>query len=97
MRKKTVSHVADTVFWYLIYFFPVICYLVFLLAEPSTSTTVINFEMFFSSAGLGFTTDNIIYSGLNSVFGVGGTLPLFSSNAISALVEASTVLLSVCG
>lgn len=34
MRKKTVNHLADTIFWYLLYFLPIISYLLFCFCEP---------------------------------------------------------------
>lgn len=37
MRKKTVNHVADTIFWYVLYFLPIISYLLFCFTEPTTS------------------------------------------------------------
>lgn len=80
VRKKTINHVADTIFWYVIYFLPVILYLLFILAEPSNTTSVINFSTFLDNVGIGFVADNIISSTLVSIFGVGGILPLLSTN-----------------
>lgn len=80
MKKKTISYVADTVFWYLLYFFPVIAYLLFLIAEPSSGTAVINLYEFFNSLGINFLgTGNVFLSALNQMFGVTGILPLFNS------------------
>lgn len=80
MRKKTVNHVADTIFWYLIYFLPVIVYLLYMLSSPGTGTNIIEFSQFFESIGFGFVSDNIIISSLTSIFGQGGILPLFTTN-----------------
>ena len=33
MRKSRISHFADTFFWYAIYMFPIIAYLLLLIAE----------------------------------------------------------------
>lgn len=81
MRKKTVNHLADTIFWYILYFLPVICYLIYMLNEPGQGNiSVVNMETFFTSIGLGFVADNVIVSTLTSIFGVGGVFPIFSTN-----------------
>ena len=80
MRKRTVNFLADTIFWYLIYFLPVVAWLLFLIAEPSSTTTPIDFATFMSSIGFGFVNDNIIITSLSGLFGSGGVLPIFSSN-----------------
>lgn len=80
MRKKTISHVADTIFWYLIYFLPVIFYLIFTLSLEPVLTNVINFETYFASVGFGFATDNVVVNTMISLFGVNGVLPIFSTN-----------------
>lgn len=79
MRKKTVNHLADTIFWYLIYFLPVICYLLYMLVEPGTGSTVLAFNAFFDSIGIGFVSDNVVVSSLKSIFGASGVLPLFAT------------------
>lgn len=78
MRKKTVNHLADTIFWYLIYFLPVIAFLLYLV---SGNFTDISLDTFFNSMGVAFTTDNVIITSLSSIFGVNGILPLFVSNS----------------
>lgn len=81
MKKKTILNVADTVFWYLLYFFPVIAYLLFLIAEPSSGTTIVALNNFFSTIGINFATDNIIVDVLSSLFGSSGILPFFADNS----------------
>ena len=34
MRKRTVTHVAKTVFWYVLYFLPVMAFLIYLFVNP---------------------------------------------------------------
>ena len=80
MRKKTVNHLADTIFWYVLYFLPVIAYLLFLIAEPSTGINNVNFLTFIDNCGFGFVQDNIIVNGLRGIFGVNGTLPFFTTD-----------------
>ena len=77
MRKRTINHLADTVFWYLIYFLPVIFYLI---AEPSSGGSIVNFISFFADSGFGIVTDNLIISTLRDIFSTGGTFPLFNTD-----------------
>lgn len=83
MRKRTVNHLADTIFWYLLYFLPVLAYLLFMLIEPGSVGTLVlqNFEDFVNALGFGFVADNLIIDTLSSIFGVGGIMPIFSTNA----------------
>ena len=80
MRKRTINTFADTIFWYLIYFLPVLVYLLYLIAEPASGTSLISFSTCFDTIGLGFVSDNIVVSSLKDIFGTGGLLPLFSSD-----------------
>lgn len=34
MRKRVINHVADTIFWYILYFLPVLAYLFFVVSAP---------------------------------------------------------------
>lgn len=34
MRKRVINHVADTIFWYILYFLPVLAYLMFVVSAP---------------------------------------------------------------
>lgn len=81
MRKKTVNHLADTIFWYVLYFMPVICYLLYLFAEPATGTvSAISFTSFIENIGFGFVSDNIIITSLKDIFYTGGIFPIFSTD-----------------
>lgn len=80
MRKKTVNHLADTIFWYFLYFLPVIAFLLFLIAEPSTTGNAVNFLTFIESCGFGFVQDNFIVAGLRDIFGTGGIMPFFNTD-----------------
>lgn len=82
MRKKTVNHVADTIFWYIIYFLPIIAYLLYLMAEPGTAGYIIPLSDFLSESGFIHVVDNVVYSTLFALFGEGGILPLFSGTGI---------------
>lgn len=76
MRKRSVSHVADTVFWYLLYLLPVVMYLFNALRHDTT-----DFVTFMTSTlGFAFTASNPVLTALSDIFGTGGLLPLFSSD-----------------
>lgn len=80
MRKRTISNLADTIFWYLVYLLPVIGYLLYLIAEPASGTSLVTFDSFFSNIGLGLVSDNVVVSTLKDIFGTGGILPLFTTD-----------------
>lgn len=80
MRKRTISNLADTIFWYLVYLLPVIGYLLYLIAEPASGTSLVAFDSFFSNIGLGLVSDNVVVSTLKDIFGTGGVLPLFTTD-----------------
>ena len=76
MRKKNIKHYFDTVFWYSLYFLPVLAFLIYLLSGAE----FMSFDTFFTGLGFGFATDNLVLNGFAEIFGVGGILPFFSSN-----------------
>lgn len=78
MRKKSIKYLADTIFWYLIYFLPVILYGVYLL-HGSESGTILSFNQFITTNEFGLSSTNIVLTTINSLFGASGILPLFSS------------------
>lgn len=80
MRKRTINNLADTIFWYLIYMLPVVGYLLYLIAEPSSGTSLVSFSSFFTNVGIGFVSDNIVVNTLKDIFGAGGVLPLFATD-----------------
>lgn len=77
MRKKTINHLADTIFWYLLYFLPVITYLLYLVGAP---TELLSIQGFYDHIGLNFVADNILVSSLTDLFGASGILPFFSTS-----------------
>lgn len=86
MRKKTIKCMADTIFWYVLYFMPVISYLLFMFIHPSGSGSItpLNFMTFLGDTGFTVITDNVIYQALYEIFGTGGILPFFDSPVIFA-------------
>lgn len=82
MRKRTVKTVADTAFWYLLYFLPVLGFLLYLLAMPSGGVTLVGFTEFLQATGFEILTDNIIVTTLADIFGAGGVIPVFANNAV---------------
>lgn len=75
MRKRTVNHVAETIFWNIIYFIPVIAYLI-LLYKGGIST----FGSVFDTIGLNIAQNSTAFSSLASLFGTDGILPLFANS-----------------
>lgn len=74
MRKRTIKRLADTIFWYGLYFLPILILIITSIHNPITSVSnVIN------TLGLNILQDNIIFTTLSSIFGVGGVLPFFQS------------------
>lgn len=84
MRKRTIKTMADTIFWYVLYFMPVIGYLLFMFIHPSGSGTVnpISFMDYLSASGFTVVQDNILYTSLMDIFGSNGLLPFFNSPVI---------------
>ena len=74
MRKRTIKCLADTIFWYALYFLPIIVLLITCIHNPITSVSnVIN------TLGLNVLQDSIVFTSLSSIFGTGGVLPFFQS------------------
>lgn len=80
MRKRTINTIADTIFWYVIYFLPVLVYLFYLILAPVSGASLAPFTSYFDAVGLGFVADNVVISTLKEIFGIGGILPLFSTD-----------------
>lgn len=80
MRKKTVNHIADAVFWYIIYFLPVMLYLLYMFTEPSQGGSAVPFLQYFDNVGFGFVSNNLLIDTMRSIFGINGVLPLFSTD-----------------
>lgn len=84
MRKKNITHCADTITWYVLYFLPVIMYLLYLLSLPIAGTTasvVVGFENFLNSTGFTLATNNVVFTAVSDLFSSTGILPFFSSTA----------------
>lgn len=74
MRKKTISHLLDSVMWYLIYILPLIAFGILLV-----NNSAVTLSSAMTSVGLGILTDNVVFTALSGIFGAGGVLPLFAS------------------
>lgn len=78
MKKKKidlVGHICDNVMWYAIYLLPLILMVLYWFKTGTTTLSNV-----IELAGLSFVTDNIVYTTLNSVFGVGGVFAVFANN-----------------
>lgn len=79
MRKKTMSNLADHVFWLLVALLPLVLYVVqFFAYELTTVTTFTPFDSFMQTFGV--STSSVVYTSLVDLFGVDGILPLFSGS-----------------
>lgn len=95
MRKRNVSHIADTVFWYAVYMFPLIISVVLSFGALS-GWTFNDWIDIYNAWGLGdfditnvlngvlyqlgFLGDGIIFNTLRDIFGYDGILPLVFNN-----------------
>ena len=78
MTKKNAMKIIDTLFWLSIALFPLIVYCL-----QSINGSIVPLEQFLTNLGFGISTNNIIYTTLNTIFGVGGGfLELTSSTGI---------------
>lgn len=88
MRKRTMTNLADHVFWLLVALLPLVLYVVqFFAYELTTVTTFTPFDSFMSTFGV--STDSVIYTSLVGLFGVGGTLPLFTGSTSAPIMFLS--------
>ena len=79
MRKKTIKFVADTLFWYLLYFLPVLAFLLYIWNGTGVD---LSFSTFLTTIGLDVFVDNVIIDTMVSLFGPQGVLPLFNGNTV---------------
>ena len=68
MTKKSAMRVIDTLFWLFIAIFPIIVY----LCTRFNATEFVSFESCLNGLGFGLSTTNVIYTTLETIFGVGG-------------------------
>lgn len=76
MRKKTISNLADTIFWYILYILPVILYA---LSWINRMQEPLAMQAFFDFVGIDV-SNTIVFSTLTELFGSSGIMPLFASN-----------------
>ena len=75
MRKRTIKRLADTIFWYALYFLPILILILMSIHNPISSVSSV-----IDTLGLNILTDNIIFTTLSDIFGVNGILPFFQNN-----------------
>lgn len=76
MRKRTINHLSDTIFWYLIYLLPVITYCVMLASRRGGD--VVSISAWFDTLGIPVLSD-LVSTTLAQIFGADGILPLYGS------------------
>lgn len=89
MRKRTMSAIADHLYWLFVALLPLVCYLIQFLSYELTSVTdsLPTFLSFMQSFGI--STDSVIYSVLDDLFGASGILPMFSAGSNAVLLYLS--------
>ncbi len=88
MRKRTMTNLADHVFWLLVALLPLVLYVVqFFAYELTTLTSFTPFDTFMSTFGVSSTS--VIFTSLNELFGAEGTLPLFSGTSSAPILFLS--------
>lgn len=85
MRKKTVTHSVKTIFWWIIYCLPLICYVVVVWGFARNGHMYDTFGTFIAEAG--FASDSLISNSLYEIFGTNGVLPLFTDYGIFYFME----------
>ena len=80
MRKRTIKHLFDNIFWYVVYLLPVI----FCMFTWKSSDVAVSIIMVFDNmvAGFAISPSNIIFQCLYTLFGPTGILPLFADSGI---------------
>lgn len=86
MRKKTLTFMADKLFWLLVALLPLIIFaLQFLIYElPSVTSEMPTFLEFMQ--GFGISSESICYTVMADLFGADGVLPLFSAGNNAVLL-----------
>lgn len=80
MRKRSVNHIADTIFWYIMYLLPLILYVLYMfnlsksgvsiLTESGALNTAYSYNSFVSAIGLSVSTaSSSIYTLFYKLFG----------------------------
>lgn len=79
LRKRTISNLADQIFWLLVALMPLVLYGIQFLAYELTavSSDLPTFLEYMQNFGL--STTSVCYTALQELFGSTGVLPLFAS------------------
>lgn len=100
MRKSKILFICDTVFWYIIYFLPVIMYGIYMIHASENSTILTMEEFIFYNLGTAISISyNPIYNVLNSLFGSSGILHVFGDSSYILVILtyfASMVIIHLC-
>lgn len=81
MRKRTITNIADTIFWYSLYFLPVLVYVLSIISPNGITGATLDFAVFIENYPV-FTNYNIIYTTLVEIFGVNGVMPLLGNSVL---------------
>lgn len=93
MRKRNIKTVADTIFWYALYFLPIIVCLVTLCNRSDVfwqnNVDYVDFGAWFEyfiEMFMPFGVNNPVYMALVDVFGQNGVIPVFGEGSMSILL-----------
>lgn len=107
MRKRSVNHVADTIFWYAVYMFPIII-TIFQVGALWTVGGQFGEDygnlLEFLFGGLNFNLvalgcqDGIVFNTLRSIFGVDGIIELFYADTLFMFAQwfVGSLLVHLC-
>lgn len=81
MRKRNILILIDRLFWAIIWLIPILAYLLSPLGYELASDTGVLPSFSNYMVQFGVSTDNVVYTALNSLFGDDGVIELFASNS----------------
>lgn len=92
MRKKTILHFVDTVFWWTVYALPVI---VLLIASNNSFVDALGSGSFLRNFFY-ITQNNPVFTAIVGLFGQDGVLPFFSSGSYIFTILTWFVAANLC-
>lgn len=89
MRKRTMSALADHLYWLIVAVLPLVLYLIQFLAYELTSVSESLPSFLSFMQGFGISSESIVYSALADLFGAEGILPMFTAGSNAVLLYLS--------
>lgn len=95
MRKRTISHVVDCAFWFIVSMLPIVFYVIQPLAYELTSVSEVLPTFSETMATFGINDTNYIYVAIMDIFGESGLMPFFSSGSSVVLFLSYFILIQL--